>query len=68
MFAFLWIAGAGCRLMPWRSAYLRWRLETYTGIPAESITAKVFFEVLWRERKSMLTYLQWVSRNQHLLD
>ena len=28
---FLWRATRGHRLQPWRSPYLRWRVETYTG-------------------------------------
>lgn len=67
MFAFLRLASAHYRLMPWRSPYLRWRLETYTGIPAESINGAIFFQVLWRERASMLEYLRWTARNRHLL-
>lgn len=67
MFAFLWLASAGYRLMPWRSQYLRWRIETYTGIPAESIDAHTFFRVLWRDRKAMLHYLRWIGKNRRLL-
>ena len=37
MIRFLWIASRGYRLRPWDSPYLRWRIETYAGIPAESI-------------------------------
>ena len=28
---FLWTATRGHRLRPWRSDYLKWRLETFTG-------------------------------------
>ncbi len=28
---FLWNATRGHRLAPWRSEYLRWRVETYSG-------------------------------------
>src|SRR5271165_4079522 len=34
---FLWNATRGHRLAPWRSPYLRWRIETYTGIKMQSI-------------------------------
>jgi hypothetical protein len=62
MLRFLWIASRGYRLRPWRSPYLRWRIETYSGIPAESITAGIFFDFLWRERSSLWHYLRWVRR------
>jgi hypothetical protein len=67
MLLLLWLASRGYRSMPWRSPYLRWRLETYTGIPAESIDAALFFHLLWRERTSMLQYLLWVNRSQHFM-
>ena len=67
MLLFLWFASRGYRTRPWKSPYLRWRLETYTGIPAESLTARTFFRVLWCERRSMAKYLAWVQKNQRLL-
>jgi hypothetical protein len=63
----LWFATRGYRLRPWQSPYLRWRMETYTGIPAESFTAASFLKVLFAERRSMLKYLLWVHRHAHLL-
>ena len=62
MLRFLWIATRGYRLRPWQSPYLRWRIETYSGIPADSITARSFFEFLWNERASLWQYLRWVGR------
>ncbi len=61
MLRFLWIASRGYRLTPWRSPYLRWRIETYSGTPAESIDAPAFFRFLWTERQSLLQYLRWVD-------
>ncbi len=66
MLRFLWIASRGYRLRPWRSPYLRWRIETYSGIPADSITANSFFRFLWMERSSLWQYLRWVSRMSKL--
>ena len=37
MLRFLWRATRGYRLSPWRSPYLRWRMETYWGVPATEI-------------------------------
>ena len=62
MLRFLWTACRGYRFRPWLSPYLRWRIETYSGTPAESITAKSFFEFVWAERKSLWQYLLWVRR------
>jgi hypothetical protein len=65
MLRFLWIATRGYRLRPWRSPYLRWRIETYSGIPAESITAQSFFQFVWSERIALWQYLLWVRRMSH---
>jgi hypothetical protein len=60
---FLWHSLAGYRLTPWKSPYLRWRIETYSGIPAESIGFREFRKFVWGERKGLLRYLRWVRRN-----
>ncbi len=62
MLRFLWVATRGYRLRPWNSPYLRWRIETYSGIPAESITRESFLHFIWSERQSLWHYLRWVSR------
>ena len=58
---FLWQASRGYRLRPWRSPYLRWRIETYSGIAAESIDQRQFWAFLWRERGSLVRYLRWTG-------
>ena len=62
MLRILWSSSRGYRLRPWQSPYLRWRIETYSGIPAESIGADAFFRFLWAERQSLGKYLAWVRR------
>jgi hypothetical protein len=62
MLRFLWLSSRGYRLRPWRSPYLRWRIETYSGVPADSITASSFFHFLWSERKALWEHLLWVRR------
>ena len=62
MLKFLWIATRGYRFRPWESPYLRWRIETYSGIPADSITRESFFHFIWAERHSLWQYLRWVAR------
>jgi hypothetical protein len=60
---FLWIASAGYHLQPWKSPYLRWRIETYSGQKAEGIGFRDFWEFVWRERRGLWRYLAWVDRN-----
>ena len=57
MLRFLWRASRGYRLRPWRSPYLLWRLETYTGVPAEEITFRAFWRLLWEYRGEVLRFL-----------
>ena len=66
MLRFLWIATRGYRLRPWESPYLRWRIETYSGQSADSITANSFFRFVWQERVSLWKYLRWVRQMKTL--
>jgi hypothetical protein len=59
---FLWNATRGHRLRPWRSDYLKWRIETYSGMKAESIRAIDIFRFVWREKWELLQFLFWVGR------
>jgi hypothetical protein len=65
---FLWTATAGHRLRPWRSPYLRWRLETYSGLHAESITARDFYRFLVSERGQLLRFARWLSEMHALAE
>jgi hypothetical protein len=58
---FLWNATRGHHLTPWRSPYLRWRIETYTGIKMQSIGFLEFFGFSWRERAELLRFLKWTG-------
>ena len=58
---FLWTATHGYRFRPWRSPYLRWRIETFSGMRAEEIGFRAFWGVLWRERRRLLRFLRWVE-------
>ena len=40
MFGVLWRLSKGYRLCPWRSPYLRWRIETYCGLHADRISPR----------------------------
>lgn len=58
---FLWNATRGHRLAPWRSEFLRWRVETYSGQRAETLTAKSVLGFLWAERRELLRFLAWTD-------
>jgi hypothetical protein len=64
MWRFLWIATRGYRLTPWRSPYLRWRMETYWGTPADEIGFVGFWVFVWRHRRDLLRFLEWADRMQ----
>ncbi len=51
-------------MMPWRSPYLRWRLETYTGKPAETVTAMDFVRLAARDWRQMVRFLRWTAEMQ----
>jgi hypothetical protein len=59
---FIWNATRGHRLAPWRSEYFRWRVETYSGMPAENLTTKDIFGFVWNSRWELLSYLAWTNR------
>lgn len=58
---YYWRTAKGYRLRPWASPYLRWRLETFFGVPAEVVTAGEFFRLGWRERRRLLAFLRWAE-------
>ncbi len=66
MFRFLWRATRGYRLRPWRSPYLRWRIETYWGIPADQIGFAAFTRFAWTHRRELLRFLRWAERMESL--
>jgi len=59
---FLWNATRGHRFTPWRSEYLRWRVETYSGKKAETLSARDIFAFVWASRWELLNFLGWVGR------
>ena len=63
---FLWTATRGHRLRPWRSDYLKWRLETFTGKHAEEVRAADFRHFLMSERRQLLRFLGWLSEMRSL--
>lgn len=62
MLRFIWKATRGFRMTPWRSPYLRWRIETYWGIEAESIRPGEFVRFTWEHRGELARFLNWADR------
>jgi hypothetical protein len=62
---FLWQATRGYRLAPWRSPYLRWRIETYQGLHAERIGFREFAHFAWSHRHDLMRFLRWTSRMEN---
>ncbi len=60
---FLWRAARGYRLRPWRSPYLRWRMETYWGTPAEKSASANSGDSLWQHRRDLARFLDWADAN-----
>src|SRR5690348_4705047 len=58
---FLWNSTKGHRLAPWRSPYLLWRIETYTGVKMTQIGFLEFWEFMWRERRELWGFLKWTG-------
>jgi hypothetical protein len=58
---FLWNATRGHRFAPWRSEYLRWRVETYTGQSAKTVRIRDFWNLMWMERGQFFRFLAWTS-------
>ena len=61
MLGVLWSLSRGDRLRPWRSPYLRWRIETYWGLHAEDITFAQFWQFAWQQRRELVRYLRWAD-------
>ena len=59
---FLWNATRGHRLAPWRSEFLRWRVETYSGKPADTLKARDVFGFMWESKWELLSFLFWAGR------
>jgi hypothetical protein len=59
---FLWNATRGHRLAPWRSEYLKWRIETYSGKKAHSLRGRDVFAFVWASRWELLDFLKWTGQ------
>ena len=59
---FLWNATRGHRLAPWRSPYLRWRIETYSGVKMSQIGFLAFWKFTWNQRAELVRFLKWTAQ------
>jgi hypothetical protein len=64
----MWRLSKGYRLAPWRSPYLKWRIETYSGLHAEQVTARDFWRFVWTERAQLGRFLHWADRMKEAHD
>ena len=60
--AVAWRLAKGYWIRPWKSPYLRWRIETWSGLHADNITAGAFLTFVWRNRKDLWRYLRWAAQ------
>lgn len=49
-------------MRPWRSEYLKWRIETYSGKSAENIRSLDVLRFVWREKLNLLHFLRWAGQ------
>lgn len=56
---FLWRSTRGYRLRPWRSPFIRWRIETFSGIAADKLTRNSVLRFVWREKRQLVRFLRW---------
>jgi len=63
---YYWVAAKGYRLRPWRSPYIRWRMETFFGHEADAAreSPREFFRLMWRERDRMRSFLHWAAQRE----
>ncbi len=57
-----WKLAKGYRLRPWDSPYLRWRVETWSGLHAEGLGKDRFLQFTWKHRAELWRYLGWAAR------
>jgi hypothetical protein len=60
--SFLWNATRGHRLRPWKSEYIKWRIETYSGMKAETMSAGDVLRFTWKEKRALLRFLIWTNK------
>jgi hypothetical protein len=59
---FVWNATRGHRLTPWKSEYLKWRIETFSGQKADSLGAWDVIRFVWVSRWELVDFLGWTGQ------
>ena len=59
---FLWNATRGNRFTPWRSEYLKWRIETFSGMKAETMRGRDVLRFVWTSKWELLEFLGWTGQ------
>jgi hypothetical protein len=63
---YYWNVARGYRLKPWKSPYLRWRLETFLGKEAANLDARKFFRLSWKYRSNLKRFMDWASERRRV--
>ena len=66
--ALAWKLAKGYRLHPWDSPYLKWRIETWSGIEADSLDRKTFLSFVRKHRRELGRYLEWAAAQRVKID
>ena len=59
---FVWNATRGHRFAPWRSEYLKWRIETFSGKKAETLRGRDVLRFVWESRWELVEFLRWTGQ------
>jgi hypothetical protein len=49
-------------MRPWRSEYIKWRIETYSGMKAETMSGWDVVRFTWKEKGALLRFLLWTGK------
>lgn len=66
MISTLWRLSRGHRLRPWRSPYLKWRIETYWGLHADRLSDTDLRMFTWKHRSELFRFLKWAARMERM--
>jgi hypothetical protein len=61
---YYWVTTRGYRLNPWNSPYVQWRFETFFGPDAAPLDARKFFELSWKNRDRLQSFIRWVGERR----
>lgn len=62
--AYLWLCTRGYHLTPWRSPYLKWRLQTAFGGHVDDMGFWSFWKTIIVNRKQFWRFLKWAVEMQ----